>query len=193
MQKSIVQKIEELPQRPGVYIFKDLKCLVLYVGKAVKLKNRVSSYFKPDAGLGSARIQLMISQISDLDYTVTDNELESLILENNFIQTAGEHKYNVMLRDDKNYLFIKINMQDEIPTIGYDRKPDDKKARYFGPYTSAVLKETLRMLRRIFPYCANSKISSKPCFFLPSAKMSGRLHWQNIFRGIPQPNNWKNY
>ncbi|MEJ0021573.1 MAG: excinuclease ABC subunit UvrC [Candidatus Doudnabacteria bacterium] len=174
MQKLLAEKLNDLPQKPGVYIFKDTHGLVLYVGKAVRLKNRVSSYFKKgtDDGRGP-RIQLMISQIKDLDFTVTDNELESLILENNFIKQL-KPKYNVMLRDDKNYIFLKINLKDEIPTIDYDRKPTDKNARYFGPYTSSMaIKDTLRLVRKIFPYCANSKVSSKPCFYYHIGKCPG--------------------
>lgn len=168
------KKLKDLPQKPGVYVFKDKSGAVLYVGKAVKLKNRVSSYFKPDGGDNRGiRIQLMIGQISDLDYTVTDNETESLILENNFIKQL-KPKYNVMLRDDKNYLFIKINTQDEIPTISYVRKPDDQHAKYFGPYTSGLaIKDTLRLVRKIFPYCANVKVSDKSCFFYHIGKCPG--------------------
>ncbi len=167
------QKISELPSKPGVYIFKDETGGALYVGKAVKLKNRVSSYFKKGAGDGSARIQSMISKIRDLDYVVTDNEVESLVLENNFIKQLHP-KYNVLMRDDKNYLFVKINLQDEIPTISYERKITDKKARYFGPYTSGYeVKQTLRMLRNIFPYCANSKVGTKPCFYYHLQKCPG--------------------
>ena len=122
MQKQLVEKLHDLPQKPGVYIFKDSHGTILYVGKALRLKTRVNSYFKKDAELErGARIQQMIVQISDLDYTVTDNETESLILENNFIKQF-KPKYNVDLRDDKNYLFIKINIKDEIPTINYERK-----------------------------------------------------------------------
>src|SRR5258708_30167456 len=102
---------------------------------------------------------MMISEINDLDYTVTDNEHESLLLEKNFIKQL-KPKYNVDFIDDKNYLFIKINLKDEIPTISYDRKPIDKNARYFSPYTSAsAIKDTLRLLRNIFPYCTNKKVS----------------------------------
>jgi excinuclease ABC subunit C len=174
MIKQLDQKLKDLPQKPGVYIFKDAKGLVLYVGKAVRLKNRVSSYFKKDGGDNRGpRIQLMISLITDLDYTVTDNETESLILEKNFIKQL-KPKYNVDLRDDKNYLFIKINLKDEIPTIGYERRPTDKNARYFGPYTSGLaIKDTLRWLRRIFPYCANKKVGSKPCFYYHIGKCPG--------------------
>jgi excinuclease ABC subunit C len=173
MQKRLAEKLSDLPQKPGVYIFKDAAGMILYVGKAVKLKNRVTSYFKPEASQRGTRIELMISQIADLDYTVVTNELESLILENNFIKQL-KPKYNVSLRDDKNYLFLKINLHDEIPTIEYERKPADKTARYFGPYTQAgAIKDTLRLVRRIFPYCANKKVSSKPCFFYHIGKCPG--------------------
>ncbi len=174
MQKLLSDKLNDLPQKPGVYIFKDAKGLILYVGKAIKLKNRVGSYFKKDAGDDRGpRIISMISQIRDLDYTVTDNETESLILENNFIKQF-KPKYNVDLRDDKNYLFVKINIKDEIPTVGYDRKPNDKNAKYFGPYTAAnSVRDTLRLLRRIFPYCANKKVSDKPCFYYHIGKCPG--------------------
>ncbi len=172
--RQTLSKLADLPQRPGVYIFKDQAGAVLYVGKAVKLKTRVSSYFKKDGGDNRGpRIQLMIAQIADLDYTVTDNEPESLILENNYIKQL-KPKYNVMLRDDKNYLFIQINIHDEIPTISYVRKPEDKRSRYFGPYTSAYeIKNTLRLMRKIFPYCANAKVTDKPCFFYHIGKCPG--------------------
>ncbi|HEV8601675.1 MAG TPA: excinuclease ABC subunit UvrC [Patescibacteria group bacterium] len=173
MNEILAKKLKDLPQKPGVYIFKDAKGLFLYVGKGIKLKNRVSSYFRKDAREGSPRIQYMISQIKDLDYVVTDNEVESLVLENNFIKQI-KPKYNVRLRDDKNYLFLKINIKDEIPTIEYDRKPSDKNARYFGPYTAAIsVRDTLRLLRRIFPYCANKKVGSKPCFYYHIGKCPG--------------------
>jgi excinuclease ABC subunit C len=173
MEKLVAQKIPDLPKRPGIYIFKDAKGLVLYVGKAINLRSRVSSYLRADAGHGVPRIQNMITQITDLDYVITDNETESLILENNFIKQL-KPKYNVLLRDDKNYLFIKINLQDEIPTIEYERKASDNNARYFGPYTSSQsIKETLRMLRRIFPYCANSAVGTKPCFYYHIQKCPG--------------------
>ncbi len=173
MGKSLDQKISELPQRTGVYLFKDETGLLLYVGKAIKLKNRVSSYFRKDAGQDSPRIQSMISKIRGFDYVVTDNEVESLVLENNFIKQF-QPKYNVRLRDDKNYLFIQINVQDEIPTIEYVHKKLEKKARYFGPYTSALsARDTLRMLRRIFPYCASSKVGTKPCFYYHIQKCPG--------------------
>jgi excinuclease ABC subunit C len=173
MQKTLQEKIKELPQKSGVYLFKDQTGTVLYVGKAVKLRNRVSSYFKKDAGSGSTRIRSMISKIVDFDYAVTDNEVESLVMENNFIKQLHP-KYNVRMRDDKNYLFIKICVQDEIPTISFEHQVTERKARYFGPYTnSTAARDTLRMVRRIFPYCANSKVGTKPCFYYHIQKCPG--------------------
>src|SRR3989344_5052275 len=173
MNPSLAKKLSNLPKKPGVYLHKDQDGAVLYVGKAVNLRNRVSSYFKKDAGTGSVRIQNMIAKIADLDFVVVDNELESLVLENNLIKQYRP-KYNVLLRDDKNYLFIKINLKDEITTIQYERKPDDKNARYFGPYTSGLaLKDTLRLVRKIFPYCANTTVGTKPCFYYHIGKCPG--------------------
>ena len=173
MHASLAKKLANLPKKPGVYLHKDKDGTVLYVGKAVNLRNRVSSYFKKDAGAGSIRIQNMIAQIADLDFVVVDNELESLVLENNLIKQSRP-KYNVLLRDDKNYLFIKINLKDEIPTIQYERKPGDKDARYFGPYTSGLaLKDTLRLVRKIFPYCAHTTVGTRPCFYYHIGKCPG--------------------
>jgi len=173
MQAKLAQKLAGLPRKPGVYIYKDAKGVVLYVGKAINLHSRVASYFKKNAEPDRPQIQLMLPLVADLDYTVTDNETESLILENNFIKQL-KPRYNVMLRDDKNYLFIKINVQDEIPTIQYERKLQDQKARYFGPYTSGYeIKNTLRLVRRIFPYCANDKVGTKPCFYYQIGKCPG--------------------
>jgi len=173
MQKTIAQKIKELPQSPGVYIFKDRAGTVLYVGKAVKLRNRVSSYFRKDGGKGSQRIQSMIAQIHGFDFAVTDNELESLVLENNFIKDFRP-KYNVRMRDDKNYLFIRVNVQDEVPTITTEHKMSEREARYFGPYTDGgAARETLRTIRRIFPYCALSSVGTKPCFYYHIRKCPG--------------------
>jgi excinuclease ABC subunit C len=169
----IAKKLAHLPKKPGAYIFKDSSGLILYVGKAINLRFRVSSYFKKDAGAGQPHTLHMIPKIKDLDYIITDNEVESLILENNLIKQL-KPKYNVRLRDDKNYLFIKLNLKNEIPTIGYERQASDKAAKYLGPYTSAqAVRETLRMVRNIFPYCANSKVGEKPCFYYHIRKCPG--------------------
>ncbi len=173
MTEKLAKKLAELPKKPGVYMFKDQAGIFLYVGKAINLKNRVSSYFRQEAHGRGLRIENMIAQINDLDYVICDNELEALVLENNFIKQI-QPKYNVNLRDDKNYIFLKINLKDEIPTIDYERKPSDKNAKYFGPYTSTQsIKETLRLVRKIFPYCAASKVGPKPCFYYHIGKCPG--------------------
>ncbi|MDP4001160.1 MAG: excinuclease ABC subunit UvrC [bacterium] len=173
MLKSLQQKIKELPLKPGVYIFKDSAGLILYVGKANKLKHRVESYFRKNYENRSRRISMMVKQITSLDFVITTNESEALILENNFIKRL-QPKYNVALKDDKNYQFIKINIHDEIPTISYERQPTDSKAKYLGPYTSSyTIKYTLRLLRKIFPYCSNSKVGTKPCFYYHIRKCPG--------------------
>ena len=173
MQKALAQKLKDLPSKPGVYIFKDAKGLVLYVGKAINLRNRVSSYFNKDGGDGRPNIIPMIPQITDVNITLVNNEFESLILEKNFISQL-KPKYNIDLRDDKNYIFVKVNMNDEIPTIGFERKITDKNSQYYGPYTSYLaIKDTLRLVRKIFPYCANKKIGNKPCFYYHIGKCPG--------------------
>ncbi len=173
MTSDLKRKINQLPATPGVYVFKDGQGEILYVGKAVNLKNRVTSYFRQDGVSDRPNLITMVGQIHSLDYTVTSNELESLILERNFIGQL-KPKYNIDLRDDKNYIFLKINLHDEIPTINYERKLTDKTARYFGPYTSGLaIKETLRLVRNIFPYCANAKVGAKPCFYYHIGKCPG--------------------
>jgi len=164
---SVLQKkaLSSLPHQPGVYIFKDADGSILYVGKANDLHSRVSQYFRPDAD-NRPQIPFLISDAVSLEHIITDSEAESLILENNLIKRFRP-KYNIKLKDDKNYLFIKIDYESEIPQIYTVRNPDSTgKAKYFGPYTSGQkVRETLRIIRYIFSYCANTKISNRPCFY----------------------------
>lgn len=176
MTSTLAQKLKTLPPKPGVYLFKNSRDEVLYVGQAKNLKKRVKSYFLKH-GQNSPRLEIMIRQIADLDYILVSSETESLILENNLIK---EHRprFNVRLRDDKNYQFIKLDYQTEIPQIYAVRKIDPASRlprrqagklqtnSYFGPYTSAgSVKHTLNLLRRIFHLCANKKVTAKPCFY----------------------------
>ena len=164
MIKNPTAKLKNLPNKPGVYIFKDASAKVLYVGKAKSLKNRVSQYFRKNND-GRAQIPFLMSEAEDFEFIVTANEIESLFLENNLIKQYRP-KYNIKLRDDKNYVFIKIDFDQEIPGIYTIRNPDSKNAKYFGPYSSAQkVRETLNLLRKIFPYCANQKVSNRPCFY----------------------------
>ncbi len=157
-------KLKNVPQKPGVYLFKNAGAEVLYVGKAHNLKNRLSQYFQKNHD-GRPQIPFLMQAVADFDYIVTDNDIESLFLENNLIKKHMP-RFNIKLRDDKNYAFIKIDYQTEIPQIYTIRNPDTKNAKYFGPYSSAhKVRETLQLLRKIFHYCGNAKISNKPCFY----------------------------
>ena len=131
---DIEEELKKLPARPGVYIMHDDKDAIIYVGKAISLKNRVRQYFQKSRNLGIKKEQ-MVEQIARFEYIITDSELEALVLESNLIK---EHrpKYNTMLKDDKNYPFIKVTVGEAFPRIMMARKMKKDKSRYFGPYTS---------------------------------------------------------
>lgn len=139
-----------LPDKPGVYLFKNQPGEVIYVGKAVSLKNRVRSYFQGGRHL-PPKIQVMVSRIGDLDYIVTGSEVEALILECSLIKQY-KPRYNVTLKDDKQYPYLKLTLQEDYPRLFLTRRIDKDRARYFGPYTDAgSIKETLNYLKKIFP------------------------------------------
>lgn len=149
-QLSLPQKLELLPNQPGVYIFRDFAGKIIYVGKARSLKNRVKSYFQSSKPL-DPKSQIMVKKIADLETTVTSSEMEALILEANLIK---EHKprYNVNLKDDKRYPYLKVTVNEPYPRVLVVRRVKKDKAKYFGPYTNVSgMRQTLRILRRIFP------------------------------------------
>lgn len=142
-------KLENLPVQPGVYLLKDEEGKIIYVGKAKSLKNRVKSYFQ--SGVEHPRTQALVSRIKDFEVLVTDSEMEALILESNLIK---EHKprYNVNLKDDKRYPYVKVTVDEPFPRILVVRRPKKDKAKYFGPYTNAKgMRQSLRLLRKLFP------------------------------------------
>lgn len=146
---NIEEELKKLPDRPGVYIMHDARDEIIYVGKAVVLKNRVRQYFQSSRGK-SVKIQQMVERIRRFEYIVTDSELEALVLECNLIK---EHrpKYNTMLKDDKSYPFIKVTMGEEFPRVLFARTMKKDKSRYFGPYTSAgAVKDTIELLRKLY-------------------------------------------
>jgi excinuclease ABC subunit C len=160
------QKIDHLPTNPGVYLFKDKKGMILYVGKAGNIKHRVSSYFQKPTGK-DVKTLTMLEKVADIDTIVTDTEKEAYILENNLIK---EHRprYNVKLRDDKNYPCLRLSVEEEFPTLRIVRRIKKDRSIYFGPYPSATsLKETLKLIRRLFPIrtCLDTKFSHRlrPC------------------------------
>lgn len=146
---NIEEELKKLPAKPGVYIMHDKHDTIIYVGKAISLKNRVRQYFQSSRNL-TPKIQQMVARIQYFEYIITDSELEALVLESNLIK---EHrpKYNTMLKDDKNYPYIKVTVQEAYPRILFARERGKDKAKYFGPYTSAKsVKDTIELIRKIF-------------------------------------------
>ena len=143
------EELKKLPNKPGVYIMRDDKDVILYVGKAINLHNRVRSYFRENIGRGPM-IDKMVSLIARFEYIVTDSELEALVLENNLIKEHSP-KYNTLLKDDKTYPYIKVTVGEEYPRILFSRTMKKDKSKYFGPYTSAgAVKDTIELLNKLF-------------------------------------------
>lgn len=145
----IEEELKKLPAKPGVYIMHDEKDEIIYVGKAISLKNRVRQYFQSSRNL-TPKIQQMVTRIKRFEYIITDSELEALVLECNLIK---EHrpKYNTMLKDDKNYPYIKVTVQEAFPRVLFAREQKKDKAKYYGPYTSGkAVKDTIDLLQKIY-------------------------------------------
>lgn len=146
---NIQEELKKLPGKPGVYLMHDEKDAIIYVGKAISLKNRVRQYFQSSRNKG-AKIEQMVTHISRFEYIVTDSELEALVLECNLIK---EHrpKYNTMLMDDKSYPFIKVTVNEPFPRVMLARQMKKDKAKYFGPYTIAgAVKDTIELIRKLY-------------------------------------------
>ncbi|QJW48369.1 excinuclease ABC subunit UvrC [bacterium BFN5] len=162
MTEELQEKLQILPDKPGVYLMKDAQGRIIYVGKAVNLKNRVRSYFQSSRN-HSPKVLALVARIVDLEYIVTASEIEALIFECNLIK-KHHPKYNISLRDDKTYPYIKVT-NEEYPRVFTTRKVLKDGARYFGPYTSAgAVHETLRLLKKLFPLrsCRNMD-AVRPC------------------------------
>ncbi len=146
---DIEEELKKLPGRPGVYIMHDARDEIIYVGKAVNLKNRVRQYFQNSRNK-SVKIEQMVERIRRFEYIVTDSELEALVLECNLIK---EHrpKYNTMLKDDKSYPFIKVTLGEEFPRVLFARTMKKDKSKYFGPFTSAgAVKDTIDLIQKLY-------------------------------------------
>lgn len=143
------EELKKLPNKPGVYIMRDAKDVILYVGKAINLHNRVRSYFRENIGRGPA-IDKMVTLITRFEYIVTDSELEALVLENNLIKEHSP-KYNTLLKDDKTYPYIKVTLGEDFPRIQFSRTMKKDKSRYYGPYTgAAAVKDTIDLLNKLY-------------------------------------------
>lgn len=170
MDFNIEEELKKLPQKPGVYLMHDVQDTIIYVGKAVSLKNRVRQYFQSSRNKG-AKIERMVTHIARFEYIVTDSELEALVLECNLIK---EHrpKYNTMLKDDKTYPFIQVTVWEDYPRILFSRKMKKDKSRYFGPYTSAgAVKDSIELVRKLYSIrTCNRKLpenqgKERPCLY----------------------------
>ena len=160
---NIEEELKKLPGKPGVYIMHDKDDKIIYVGKAISLKNRVRSYFRKTNK--TKRIQNMVSLIDHFEYIVVDNEAEALILECNLIK-RNRPKFNVLLKDDKTYPYIKINVKDDFPSVYMTRRVLNDGARYFGPYANAgAAKEMIDFIKEKFKIrqCKNFKYKDRPC------------------------------
>lgn len=167
---NIDEELKKLPAKPGVYLMHNAKDEIIYVGKAVSLKNRVRQYFQSSRNKG-LKIEQMVPQIARFEYIVTDSELEALVLECNLIKEYRP-KYNTMLKDDKSYPFIQVTVQEEFPRVLFARRMKKDKSKYFGPYTSAgAVKETIDLVRKLYCLRACSKKlpadqgKERPCLY----------------------------
>lgn len=167
---NIEEELKKLPATPGVYIMRDKKDTIIYVGKAIVLKNRVRQYFQNSRN-HTEKIRQMVEHIHHFEYIITDSELEALVLECNLIK---EHmpKYNTMLKDDKTYPYIRITMYEAFPKVSISREQKKDKAKYFGPYTSVnAVKDTLELLRKIYKIRTCNRVLPKdigkerPCLY----------------------------
>lgn len=167
---NIEEELKKLPAKPGVYIMRDDKDNIIYVGKAIVLKNRVRSYFQTSRN-HTEKIRQMVERIDHFEYIITDSELEALVLECNLIK---EHmpKYNTMLKDDKTYPYIRVTTNEAYPKVSISREMKKDKSKYFGPYTSVnAVKDTLELLRRIYKIRTCNRVlprdigKERPCLY----------------------------
>jgi excinuclease ABC subunit C len=184
-------QLKNLPVSPGVYLYRDASRKILYVGKAKKLRNRVRSYFQRTRDLTPEK-QLLVRDIADIETILVSSETEALLLEATLIK-RHQPPHNIVLRDDKSFLYVRIPLDDPFPPVELVRGFNTKdRARYFGPYTSAgAIRGTLKMLRRIFPYRTCSNPPDKPCFDAHLNRCAGhdltptsREDYQKIISGL---------
>lgn len=162
MTELVEEKLKLLPDSPGVYLMKDARGKIIYVGKAVVLKNRVRQYFQRNKG-HTPKVRAMVEKIADFETIMTGSEVEALILECNLIK-KHRPRYNISLKDDKSYPYVKVTLQEEFPRVFVTRRILKDGARYFGPYTNVTaVHESLKLLRRLFPLRSCRQMGERPC------------------------------
>lgn len=186
----MLKKLTSIPQKPGVYFFKDQKNSILYIGKANNLRSRVRSYFQKSASL-EVNKQIMVQKVVDVDYVIVDSPTEALLLESNLIK---KHKppYNINLKDDKYFVYLKVTLEEEFPRVLIVRRVEKDKNRYFGPFASATaVKSSLYLLKRIFPYKTCKNPPERPCLGYHIGRCLGHVtdtydkkDYQQIVRGV---------
>ena len=162
MTDIVREKLKLLPENPGVYIMKDAAGKIIYVGKAVVLKNRVRQYFQSSRN-HTPKVRAMVAKVADFEFIMTASEVEALILECNLIK-KHRPRYNISLKDDKSYPYVKVTLQDDYPRVFLTHRILKDGARYFGPYTNVTaVHESLKLLRRLFPLRNCKTLQDRPC------------------------------
>lgn len=163
MNKYLEKKLQELPKSPGVYLYKDAKGEIIYIGKAAVLKNRVKQYFQKSRPQ-DAKTQALVAEIAQIDWITVESEIDALFLEAELVRRYLP-RYNILLRDDKSTAYVRIDSKSEHPTVTVTRRPLDDGAEYFGPYFAAgTVRKALHYLRRAFPYSTHVRnIPKRPC------------------------------
>jgi excinuclease ABC subunit C len=160
MTDALAKKLKDLPTQPGVYFHKDATGEIIYVGKAAVLRNRVRQYFQKSR-YRDPKTEALVAEIADTDWMVVESELEALFLEAEMVRRYMP-RYNILLRDDKSMVYIRIDYDSDYPTVTITRRPLDDKARYFGPYLSTFsVRQALKLLRRIFPFAVKRGAGQK--------------------------------
>lgn len=162
MNKRLEEKLKALPREPGVYFHKSKSGEVIYVGKAAVLKNRVKQYFQQSRPF-DPKTEALVAEIHDTDWITVETELDALFLESEMIKRY-KPRYNILLRDDKSQIYIRIPMKDAYPAVTYTRVPLDDRADYFGPYYNGwAIKKALKYLRKVFPYSTHETMPARVC------------------------------
>lgn len=188
---SPLEQLKSLPQKPGVYLFKDKFGAIIYIGKARSLRRRVASYFKKSPEL---KTSILIGKLSKIDYIVTGSELDALVLENELIKKY-KPRYNVALRDDKAYPFLKLTVNEEWPRLFLARKKEKDGALYFGRFQGSMVREVIRLAKKFFPirWCKESPLRKReqPCLYYRIGSCAGPCigrikpeDYQNLVHGI---------
>ncbi|MCZ7671321.1 MAG: GIY-YIG nuclease family protein [Chloroflexi bacterium] len=186
--ENVQTLLKKLPTTPGVYLHKDKHGAIIYVGKAINLRSRVRSYFRET--VDSIKTAHLRREIADIETISTDSELEALLLENTLIKKHLP-RYNIRLKDDKRYPYIKVHWQDDFPKVTVTRRMKRDGSRYFGPYTSVwAVHQTLDMLRKIFPYLTCDRVitgnDSRACLYYDIKLCSAPVYWGGGPGAVPR-------